>query len=59
MSQEQQQELRTLLMVLQLLGQENAHIRQSFDSFSSIAKGQDLSRNQGWNKWIDSLQDSL
>jgi len=59
MTKEQKQELKTMLMVLQLLGQENAHIRQSFDKFPTLAERQDLSRNQGWNKWIESLSKAM
>ena len=57
MSEQEKFDLDQILGVLGLLGDTNAHIRQSFDSLNYISKGKNLGTTRGWNNWIKSLQE--
>ena len=57
MSEQEKFDLDQILGVLGLLGDTNAHIRQSFDKLNYISKGKNLGTARGWNQWINSLQE--
>jgi len=59
MEKETKNELRKVLMVLQLMGDNNVMVRKAFDDYPTIAEGQNLGASRGWNKWIESLQDNI